>query len=93
MLTPTAKMSRGGTARLSPTDMRAIDHRDDRSRCQIDAVARAEIEVRADRKLTDEEWSVARARLLEFTSILRGWDRKTTAPRRGNVEVLCQPEP
>ena len=38
-------------------------------------------------------WAAARARLLEFAGILRGWDRKTTASRRGNVEVLCQPEP
>jgi hypothetical protein len=65
----------------------------DRSRGQIDAAARAAIELRAGCALTDAQWAAARARLLEFVGILRDWDRKTTALRRGNVEVLCQPEP
>ena len=55
--------------------------------------ARAALELRAGRTLTDAEWAAARARLLEFAGILRIWDRTTTASPRGNVELLCQPEP
>jgi len=59
----------------------------------MEAAARSAIELHAGCALTDAQWAAARARLLEFAGILRGWDRKTTASRRGNVEVLCQPEP
>jgi hypothetical protein len=60
---------------------------------QLEAAARVAIELRAGRTLTDVEWAAARTGLLEFAGILRGWDRKTTSARRGNVEMLCQPEP
>jgi len=73
--------------------MHAQSNRADRSRGQLEAAARAAIELRADRVLTDTEWAATRARLLEFAVVLRGWDRKTTSSRRGKVEVLCQPEP
>jgi hypothetical protein len=63
-----------------------------RSKCCEDA-ARAALESRLGRTLTDAQWAVARGRLLEFVGILRGWDRKTPAPKLGKVEVLCQPEP
>ena len=76
-----------------PTDMRARNDRGDRSPKQLEAAARAAIELRADRTLTDAEWAAMRTRLLDFAGILRDWDRKTTASRRGKVEVLCQPEP
>ena len=67
--------------------------RGDRSRIQTEAAARAAIELRADAALTDAEWAAARARLLEFVGILRDWNRRPTARRRGNVEVLCRREP
>jgi hypothetical protein len=76
-----------------PTVMHASNERGDRSPKQIEASARAAMELRANRTFTDAEWTAMRARLLEFACILRGWDRKTTSARRGNVEVLCQPEP
>ena len=41
-------------------------------------VARAALE-RASGKLSDVEWEQARARLLEFASILRGWRRPELA--------------
>jgi hypothetical protein len=59
----------------------------------MEAAARTAIELRAGHALTDAQWAAARARLLEFAGILRDWDRKPTASRRGSVEVLCQPEP
>jgi hypothetical protein len=68
------------------------DHRE-RSSSQLGAAARAAIELRADRNVCETEWVAMRGRLLEFSGILREWDRKTTASRRGNLEVLCQPEP
>ena len=75
------------------TAMPAIDDRHDRSPNRLEAAARAAMELRAGRPLTEAEWSAARARLLEFGAIVRAWERTTTAPGRGNVEVLCQREP
>ena len=88
-----ARISRWPRELLFPTAMHAQSNRADRSRGQLEAAARAAIELRADRVLTDTEWAATRARLLEFAGMLRGWDRKTTSSRRGKVEVLCQPEP
>ena len=62
--------------------MHAKSGRCDRSPKQLEAAARAAIELRADRILTDAEWVAMRSRLLEFASILRDWDRKTTASRQ-----------
>lgn len=73
--------------------MHAYSDRDNRRRTPIEAAARAALDLRTDRALTDAEWVAVRARLLEFVGILRGWDRKTNPSRRGNVEVLCQREP
>lgn len=56
--------------------MHASNDRDDRSRKQTEAAARAAIERRADGSLTDAEWVAARAKLLEFVGILREWDRR-----------------
>jgi hypothetical protein len=59
---------------------------------RFECAARAALEQRAGRTLIDAEWVRARAKLMEFVGILRGWDRKTTASGRGSVEVLCQRE-
>jgi hypothetical protein len=75
------------------TAMPATNDRRDGSPNRHEVAARAAIELLADRPLTEAEWSAARARLMEFGAILRAWERTTTAPRRGNVEVLCQREP
>jgi hypothetical protein len=42
---------------------------------RLEATARADIEQRAGREVTDAEWSTVRERLLEFVRILRAWDR------------------
>lgn len=47
----------------------------DRNVRQLEAAARSAIEARANRKLTDSEWSMARARLLKFAEILWSWER------------------
>jgi hypothetical protein len=60
---------------------------------RLESAARAALEQRAGRTLIDAEWVRGRAKFMEFGDILREWDRKTTASRRGNVDVLCQPEP
>ncbi len=86
------RMSRASLSSF-PTAMHASDDRGDRSPKQLEAAARAEMELRANRTFTDVEWTAIRARLLEFAGILRSWDRQATASRRGNVEVLCQPGP
>jgi hypothetical protein len=71
----------------------ASNDRGEPSPNRLEAAARAAIELRADRPLTDAEWSAACTRLLEFGAILRCWDQTTTAPRRDNLEVLCPREP
>jgi hypothetical protein len=74
--------------------MRAGSERDDMRRSRNEVAARAALEVRVGHSLPDAEWASMRARLVEFTSILRAWDRaKPITPLRGNVEVPCQPEP
>jgi hypothetical protein len=45
--------------------------------------ARAAIELRAGRNLTNVEWARASARLLEFVSILRAWKQQAKAPEPG----------
>lgn len=72
--------------------MQAGNDHHDRRLTQNEAAARAALELRG-RTITDAEWAAERAKLLEFVGILRVWDQETSAPRRGNVEVLCQPEP
>ena len=56
--------------------------------------ARAALDSRAGRTLTDEDWALAKDRLLEFFHILHGWDRKARAVSRDLVmcEVPCLPE-
>jgi hypothetical protein len=43
-----------------------------------EAAARAAIEARVGRPLSDREWVRDRARLLEFVSILRAWHQEGT---------------
>ena len=74
------------------TAMQAHHAHHDRTRPEIETAARAALELRVGRAFTDTEWAPMRARLLEFDGILRFWDRKPPASKRGNVEVLCQPE-
>ena len=56
-----------------------------------EGAARAAFDSRAGRTLTDADWAVAKDRLLEFFTILRGWDRKARTVSRDLVmfEVLC----
>ena len=59
-----------------------------------EGAARAALDWRAGRALTEADWAVAKDRLLEFFNILRGWDRKARAVSRDLVmcEVPCLPE-
>jgi hypothetical protein len=56
-----------------------------------EGAARAAFDSRAGRTLTDADWAVAKDRLLEFFTILRGWDRKARTVSRDLVmfEVPC----
>ncbi len=90
----------GGRLNGNPTPQLSIDPaaanrcgRPDASPQATEHAARAAFNERVGRTLTDSEWVATRTKLLDFAGILRGWDRKTTASRRGNVEVLCQREP
>jgi hypothetical protein len=76
-----------------PARSKVTSVRHDAPRPASEGNARAAIEARAGRLLTDAEWVAERSRLVEFASILRDWDRKALTSRRGNVEVSCQQEP
>jgi len=56
-----------------------------------EGAARAAFDSRAGRTLTDADWAVAKDRLLDFLTILRGWDRKARTVSRDLVmfEVPC----
>jgi len=43
----------------------------------LESVARVALDSRAGRRLTDVEWIGARAKLLEFMSMLRTWYQKS----------------
>lgn len=60
----------------------------------LEDAARVALDSQGKRTLTDAEWASARGKLLEFVTILCGWDQKVknTAPRLGKVEALCQRE-
>ena len=54
---------------------------------RLEDTARAALDLRAGRALTDVEWARVRVRLLEFATILRAWDEqaKTAESGLGNV--------
>jgi hypothetical protein len=56
-----------------------------------EGAARAALDLRAGRALTDAQWAVAKDRLLDFLTILRGWDRRPRTVSRDLVmfEVPC----
>jgi hypothetical protein len=87
------RMSRWAHSLLFPTNMNAQRALADESRQRIDAAARTEFELRANRAFTDAEWAATCGRFLKFIGILRDWNRETASARRGNVEGLCQREP
>jgi hypothetical protein len=51
----------------------------------------AALDLHAGRARTKAEWMVAQAKLLEFATILRGWDQKGKNPGSefGSVELPC----
>jgi hypothetical protein len=51
----------------------------------------AALDLHAGSALTKAEWMVAQAKLLEFATILRGWDQKAKngGSEFGSVEVPC----
>ena len=56
-----------------------------------ECAARAALDSRAGRTLSDADWAVAKDRLLEFFNILCGWNRKARTVSRDLVicEVPC----
>jgi len=48
----------------------------------LEAAARAALNVRLDRILSDAEWASARHNLLEVAGIVRGWEQRAMAHQR-----------
>lgn len=59
---------------------------------RLENIARAALDAKAGRPVTDAEWAATSSKLLEYAGILRIWDRKTIERRRGKVKNLCQQE-
>ncbi len=82
---------------VASTQLDKLNHgleRFDPRPASCEGAARAALDSRAGRTLTDADWAVAKDRLLEFFNILRGWDRNARAVSRDLVmcEVPCLPE-
>jgi hypothetical protein len=60
---------------------------------QLEAAAREELNSRAGRRLSDEEWAATRRGLIAFIRILRGWDRPKMDDRNGKVVGLAEDYP
>lgn len=54
---------------------------------RLERDARAAVDLRAGRALSDVEWVRARAKLLEFVTILRRWDRQAKTKKPGVDKV------
>ena len=86
--------SLGGRESVSNTQLDTVNHGSEGIAARPESgegAARAALDLRAGRTLTDEDWVVAKDRLLEFFAILRGWDRRTRTVSRDLVmcEVPC----
>jgi len=59
---------------------------------RLENAARRALDRHVGRAVTDAEWARARARLVEFATILRTWQQKAPASERqfGNVISICQ---
>ena len=67
------------------------EHIDTRQKSR-EEVARAALDSRAGRTLTDQEWVVTKARMLGFVGLLRTWDRKTSALQLDKIQFPCPQE-
>ncbi len=65
------------------------EHRDQNAKL-LENAARAAVEASRARPLTEGEWERERARLLEFVTILRHWDRQSriSESRGDNVVTI-----
>lgn len=94
-----------GTSQLPPDLPTAQPPRDlalhrvaassDAASIRAEKVARDTLNIQFGRATTDAEWATARARLLEFVTILRSWDLPvaTDPSETGNVILIPPPRP
>lgn len=61
----------------------------------MENAARDALDLHLGHAITDAEWARTRAKLLEFVSILRSWDRpaETDESEGGNVILISQRRP
>jgi hypothetical protein len=69
---------------LMQATLQICRQRRDENSTGLEHAARAALSSGLGRDLTDVEWRRARARVLEFVTILRAWDRKALT---GEAEV------
>jgi hypothetical protein len=69
---------------LRQATLQICRQRRDENSTRLEQAARTALSSGTGRDLTDVEWRRARARVLEFVTLLRAWDRKA---RTGEAEV------
>jgi hypothetical protein len=90
---PVVPISVGKGAPTNPTASRPFDpapERSDKRPESFEGAARAALDSRAGRALTDADWAVAKDRLLDFFNILRAWGRKTKNETASRDLVMCE---
>lgn len=58
----------------------------------LEQAARAEVNARAGREISDEEWIQTRGRLIAFVNILRLWEQRAKTHDRNGAEELAEAE-
>ena len=92
-LRPVVTISVGEGAPTNPTASRPFDlapERSDKRPESGEGAARAALDSRAGRALTDSDWAVAKDRLLDFLAILRAWGQKTKNETVSRDLVMCE---
>jgi hypothetical protein len=90
---PVVTISVGKGAPTNPTASRPFDpalRRSDKRPESFEGAARAALDSRAGRALTDADWAVAKDRLLDFFAILRAWGLRATNETASRDLVMCE---
>ena len=80
---------------MASNRLNCVAARSEAGSIRSEKAARDTLNVHIGRDTSDAEWTRARARLLEFVTVLRSWDLpvETDESEVGNVILIRQPRP
>ena len=90
---PVVPISVGKGAPTNPTASRPFDpapERSDKRPESFEGAARAALDSRGGRALTDSDWAVAKDRLLDFFAIIRAWGLKAKNETASRDLIMCE---